>query len=69
MSGMSRADPRYLAAFGTTTSEIIVPVFDGLGENVVGTIDVESEKPNAFTKDVQALLEVCSNVIRPLWRR
>ena len=67
--GEVAADPRYLTAFGTTSSEIIVPVFDGTGENVVGTIDVESEKPNAFSEDVQSLLEACSNVIRPLWRR
>jgi len=63
------ADPRYLTAFGTTRSEIVVPVFDGTSESVVGTIDVESEKPNAFTDDVQTLLEACSRVIRPLWRR
>ncbi len=63
------ADPRYLTAFGTTRSEIIVPVLDRAGENVVGTIDVESEKPNAFSEDVQALLEACANVIRPLWCR
>jgi len=63
------ADPRYLTAFGTTKSEIIVPVFDRAGENVVGTIDVESEKPNAFPEDVQTLLEACSKVVRPLWRR
>ena len=62
------ADPRYLTAFGTTRSEIIIPVFDGEGRNVVGTIDVESEKPNAFDKDVQDLLQACSVVIRPLWK-
>jgi GAF domain-containing protein len=62
------ADPRYLTAFGTTRSEIIVPVFDGAGESVVGTIDVESDKPNAFSEDVQARLEDCASVIRPLWR-
>jgi L-methionine (R)-S-oxide reductase len=62
------ADPRYLTAFGTTRSEIIIPVFDGEGRSVVGTIDVESEKPNAFDKDVQDLLEACSVVIRTLWK-
>jgi putative methionine-R-sulfoxide reductase with GAF domain len=61
------ADPRYLTAFGTTQSEIIVPVFDVEANSVVGTIDVESEEPNAFSKDVQDLLESCSAVIRPLW--
>jgi L-methionine (R)-S-oxide reductase len=63
------SDPRYLTAFGSTRSEIIVPVFDDSRENVVGTIDVESEKPEAFSKEVQALLEACANVIQPLWRR
>jgi putative methionine-R-sulfoxide reductase with GAF domain len=43
-------------------------VFDRASENVVGTIDVESEKPNAFSEEVQTLLEACSKVIRPLWR-
>jgi L-methionine (R)-S-oxide reductase len=45
------ADPRYLTAFGTTRSEIIIPVFDREGRNVIGTIDVESENrtPSAET--------------------
>jgi L-methionine (R)-S-oxide reductase len=63
------ADPRYLTAFGTTRSEIIVPVFDAQGNSVVGTIDVESEEANAFNKDVQDLLQACSVVIQPLWGR
>jgi putative methionine-R-sulfoxide reductase with GAF domain len=62
------ADPRYLTAFCTTRSEIIVPVFDADGKNVVGTIDVESEEPNAFNQDIQDLLQACSVVIRPLWQ-
>lgn len=60
-------DPRYLTAFGTTRSEIIVPVLDAEANNVVGTIDIESEEPDAFSKDVQNLLESCSAVIRRLW--
>ena len=63
------ADPRYLTAFGTTRSEIIVPVFDLSGGAVAGTIDVESEQANAFSSDEQAFLETCSDAIRPLWRR
>jgi L-methionine (R)-S-oxide reductase len=62
------ADHRYLTAFGTTRSEIIVPVFDVEGESVIGTIDVESEEPNAFNQDVQDQLRACSVVIRPLWQ-
>jgi L-methionine (R)-S-oxide reductase len=50
------ADPRYLTAFGNTRSEIIVPIFDQQGETVVGTIDIESEDPNAFNADVEAFL-------------
>jgi L-methionine (R)-S-oxide reductase len=60
-------DPRYLTAFGTTRSEIIVPVFDRTAERVLGTIDVESEKPHAFTLDIEDLLAACSKVIQPLW--
>lgn len=62
------ADPRYLMAFGTTRSEIIVPVFDVEGNRVIGTMDVESEEPNAFNQDMQDLLQACSVVIRPLWQ-
>ena len=62
-------DPRYLTAFGSTKSEIIVPVFDAAGDHVIGTIDVESGTANAFDPDVQMFLENCSGIIRPLWTR
>ena len=65
--GEVSADPRYLTAFGTTRSEMIVPVFDQAGNRVLGTIDVESEEPNAFTQEIEDLLEACSKAIRPLW--
>jgi L-methionine (R)-S-oxide reductase len=61
------ADPRYLTALGSTRSEIIVPVFDIEEKMVVGTIDVESEQPNAFGSDVESLLQACSDTIQPLW--
>jgi putative methionine-R-sulfoxide reductase with GAF domain len=61
------ADPRYLTAFGSTRSEIIVPIFNQTRDRVIGTIDVESEEPNAFTKDIEGLLEACAQVIRALW--
>jgi len=63
------SDSRYLTAFGTTRSEIIVPVFDAAGATVVGTIDVESERTNAFNSEVQTFLEACSEAIRSLWTR
>lgn len=62
------SDPRYLTAFGTTKSEIIVPIFDSTRENVVATIDVESEQPNAFDPQTQGPLEECAELLTPLWR-
>jgi L-methionine (R)-S-oxide reductase len=62
------ADPRYLTAFGTTMSEIIVPIFSWSDKSVVGTLDVESDKRNAFSSDVQDFLEACSDEMRSLWR-
>jgi L-methionine (R)-S-oxide reductase len=67
-TGDVASDPRYLTAFGSTRSEIIVPVFNHAGE-VVGTIDIESENSDAFGSDVQALLEECAEVTRPLWEQ
>jgi GAF domain-containing protein len=61
-------DPRYLTAFGSTQSEIIVPILDELGERVLGTIDIESEHPNAFDVDTQRALEECARQISVLWR-
>jgi L-methionine (R)-S-oxide reductase len=66
--GNVASDPRYLTAFGTTKSEIIVPIFDAAREIVVGTIDVESEQPNAFDPQTQGLLEECAELLTPLWR-
>ena len=47
IAGDVSADPRYLTAFPSTKSEIVVPVL--VGETVLGTIDVESEHINAFS--------------------
>ena len=66
--GNVASDPRYLTAFATTKSEIIVPIFDSTRENVVGTIDVECEQPNAFDLQTQGLLEECAELLTPLWR-
>ncbi|HKS17122.1 MAG TPA: GAF domain-containing protein, partial [Planctomycetota bacterium] len=48
-------DPRYLACFPQTRAEIVVPIF--AGGSVVGEIDIDSDRPSAFTKDDQDLLE------------
>src|SRR5436853_7499645 len=49
-------DPRYLPTFGSTQSEIVVPVISESGR-AVGLIDVESEKLNAFTEKDREFLE------------
>lgn len=50
------ADERYLACFPSTRSELVVPVRDGDG-NVVGEIDIDSDKKGDFTPDQVALAE------------
>ena len=49
------ADERYLACFPSTRSEIVVPIsYDG---RVVGEIDIDSDRPAAFTEEDRAFLE------------
>ena len=49
------ADPRYLACFPSTRSEIVVPIaHEG---RVVGEIDIDSDRPAAFGADDRELLE------------
>ncbi len=61
-------DPRYLMAFGSTRSEIIVPVVECVGRKVVGTIDVESEQVDAFSEEDRAALERCAATVAELWK-
>ncbi|HWF37144.1 MAG TPA: GAF domain-containing protein [Candidatus Acidoferrales bacterium] len=65
--GDVRHDRRYLTSFGSTLSEIIVPVLAPGGETVVGTIGVESEKLNAFSARDQQMIEQCAQAALPLW--
>jgi putative methionine-R-sulfoxide reductase with GAF domain len=60
-------DADYLTALATTRSEIIVPVLDIPNGRVIGTVDVESERPNAFDSAAQTLLEECAIVLKGLW--
>lgn len=60
-------DSRYLTAFGSTQSEIIVPVINPKTGAVIGTIDVESERKNAFTDADSKLLEGCARKLTRLW--
>lgn len=64
--GDVRNDRRYLTALGNTLSEIIVPVL-APGGGVVGSIDVESDKLNAFSNRDQQMIEQCAQAALPLW--
>jgi L-methionine (R)-S-oxide reductase len=65
--GDVRNDPRYLTAFGSTLSEIIVPVLAPGGDRVIGTVDVESERANAFSASDQQMIEQCGEAALALW--
>ena len=65
--GNVATDPDYLTALGNSQSEIIVPVLDQSAGMVIGTIDVESEKRDAFDEHTQRLLEKYAKALRPLW--
>jgi GAF domain-containing protein len=57
------ADPRYLACFPSTRSEIVVPVsYEG---RVVAEIDIDSDTPGAFTADDVSFLERVALLISP----
>ena len=49
------ADPRYLACSTETRSEIVTPIM--LDGDVLGEIDIDSDRPAAFGPDDRALLE------------
>jgi L-methionine (R)-S-oxide reductase len=49
------ADPRYLACSIETKSEIVVPILRGA--EVLGEIDIDSDRPAAFGPPDRALLE------------
>ena len=63
MVGNVRKDPRWLPAFWTTNSEIVVPIICEANGHVTGVIDVESEQRNAFTEDDRDFLEHVAGVM------
>jgi len=58
------ADPRYLACFPSTKSEIVVPIFDG--GSVVGEIDVDGSDLHAFDGTDARFLEEIAALLAPL---
>jgi L-methionine (R)-S-oxide reductase len=60
------ADPRYLACFPSTRSEIVVPIaYEG---RVVGEIDIDSDRQAAFGEEDRAFLERVAELIAPQCR-
>jgi GAF domain-containing protein len=60
-------DPRYIQAFESTGSEIIVPILGAETGIVIGTLDVESDRLGAFGADDQLFLETCAQALMPLF--
>jgi len=59
-------DPRYLVAYTKMRSEMIVPAL-GVGGSVVGTINVASERENAFSEKDVRFVEECARKILKLF--
>jgi putative methionine-R-sulfoxide reductase with GAF domain len=66
IAGDVRNDPRYLKTFDGTLSEIIVPVLSPEGR-VIGTVDVESDKANAFSASDREMIDQCAQAALLLW--
>ena len=58
------ADPRYLACFASTKSEIVVPIFDG--GQVIGEIDIDGSDLDAFDSTDARFLEEIAAFLVPL---
>jgi L-methionine (R)-S-oxide reductase len=58
------ADPRYLACFASTRSEIVVPIFEG--GDVIGEIDIDGSDLNAFDASDARFLEEVAALLAPL---
>ena len=57
------ADPRYLACSVDTKSEIVVPIM--LHGEVLGELDIDSDRAAAFGDDDRALLEQVAALLAP----
>jgi GAF domain-containing protein len=58
------ADPRYLACFTTTRSEIVVPIL--VEGRVVGEIDIDGNDPAAYGETDARFLEEVAAILAPL---
>ena len=60
-------DPRYLAAFADDWRRGDLPCARGF-RLAIGTIDVECDRPNAFSPEDEHFLRSCSIALKGLWR-
>ncbi len=58
-------DPRYLACFASTRSEIVVPI--RAGTRVIGEIDIDGKELSAFGPSDRAFLEAVAALLATLW--
>ena len=58
------ADPRYLSCFPSTRSEIVVPI--ARNGQVVGEIDIDSDRPAAFSEEDRHFLERVAELLSPV---
>ena len=56
-------DPRHLPAFHTTRAEIVVPMRNNDHRRILGMLDVESDKLNAFGEEDREFLERAGGLI------
>jgi len=54
-------DPTYSMCFLETKSEIVLPI--KIGSRILGVIDVESDRPDAFSSQERALLEQVAEML------
>jgi len=60
------SDQRYLACSVFTRSEIVVPIYNKKGE-IVGEIDIDSDRPGAFDEEDRVFLEGIAKEIGEVW--
>lgn len=58
-------DPRYLACFLDTRSEIVVPIYSG--ETIIGEIDIDGKEIGAFGEEDRRFLEGVAQRIGAEW--
>ncbi len=56
-------DPRYIACSIQTKSEIVVPIW--ANSRIVGEIDIDSDRPAAFTNSNRQFLERAAEILSP----